>query len=168
MPALESVQWLTMLYSLIVFIVLFYLLSKYAFGPLMKVMEDRADKIEQDISNAQQQREKAQELLAKQEALLAEARQDAQKVIENARSTAEKQSESIIQTAKEETEQFKTVARKELEREKEKAIEALRAEVGHISVLLAEKVIEKEIDAAQQQKLVDEYLKEVGSNKWVQ
>ena len=100
--------------------------------------------------------------------MLEQARKDASQILENARVTSEKQAAEIIETAKQEAEQFKNVARAEMNREKEQAVEALRKEVGQLSVLLASKIIEKEIDAKQQEELLQNYLKEVGNKQWVQ
>ncbi|WP_307394710.1 F0F1 ATP synthase subunit B [Bacillus horti] len=154
-----------MLYSLFIFILLFLLLRKFAFGPLMKVMEERQEKISADIATAEENRLEAQRLLSEQEAALEAARADAKQILDNARATSEKQAEQIIQTAKQEIEQSKKVARAEIEREKEQAVEALRAQVGSLSVMLATKVIEKELDAQQQEKLIENYLKEVGNKQ---
>lgn len=168
MEALGDIRWGDTLFSLGAFIILFLVLRRYAFGPLMGIMEERAKNIEADLEQAKENRQEAEQLLATQRQELDIARKDADKIIDNARATSEKQAASIMQTARQEVEQIKTVARKELEREKEQAIEALRAEFGQISVLLAEKVMKKEIDDKQQEKLVNDYLKEVGNKKWVQ
>lgn len=160
-----QIQWGTMLFSLIIFIILFLLLRKYAFGPVMGVMEQRANEIENNIKHAENQRAEAEKLLAEQQAALNEARKDSQTILENARLTSEKQAAEIISLAKEETEQFKKVARAEMNREKEQAVEALRAQVGSLSVMLATKVIEKELDEKQQEKLLADYLKEVGNKQ---
>src|SRR5690606_33306666 len=123
---LGTIRWGDMLFSLVMFIILFLLLRKYAFGPLMGVMEKRARQIEDDLENAKQNRLEAEKLLEEQRAELAQARQEAKAIIDNARTTSEKQAEEIIQAAREEVEQYKQVARQEIEREREKAIEALR------------------------------------------
>ncbi|EGL81796.1 ATP synthase F0, B subunit [Caldalkalibacillus thermarum TA2.A1] len=168
MLELGSVRWGDMLFSLLMFIILFLLLRKYAFGPLMNVMEKRANQIEKDLEEAKRNRAEAEKLLAEQRANLEQAKKDAKTILENARNTSEKQAEEIIRAAKAEVDQYKSVARKEIEREKEKAVEALRKEMGQLSVLLASKVIEKELDPKQQQQLIDDFLKEVGTKKWVQ
>lgn len=165
---LGNIQWGSMIYSIIMFIILFVLLRKYAFGPLMGVMEKRANEIEESLEHAKKERETAEQLLAEQRAELEQARKDAKTILDNARVTSEKQAAEIIRTAKEETEQMKTVARKEIDREREKAIEAFRTEVGKLSILLAGKVIENEIDENKQKQLIDNYLEEVGAKKWVQ
>lgn len=163
-----NIQWGTMLYSLFIFIILFLLLRKYAFGPLMNVMEERSQKIASDLEKAEQNRLDAQKYLDEQKQALDQVRQEAQTILENARLTSQKQADEILRAAREEADQFKTGAREEITREKEQAIEALRSELGSLTVALASKVIEKELDQSQQQKLIADYLKEVGTRKWVQ
>ncbi len=162
---LGPIEWGTMGYSLLVFIVLFLLLRKFAFGHVMRLMVERQNRIEADIKKAENNRIEAEKLFADQQAALEQARKDAQKILDNARVTSEKQAAEIMELARQEGEQFKKVARAEMEREKEKAVEALRTQVGQLSVLLATKVIEKELDAAQQEKLIADYLKEVGTDR---
>lgn len=156
------IQWGTALYQLVVFIVLFMLLRKYALGPLMGIMEARQRKITSDIQAAEKNRDEAIKLLEEQKAELKAARQDAAKILENARLTAEKQAEDVLAKAKEEAEQFKKNAQTDIAREKEQAVAALREQVGALSIMLATKIIEKELDNNQQEKLVSDFLKEVG------
>lgn len=160
-----TIQWGTALFQLFTFIVLLMLLRKYALKPLMGVMEKRQEKIADDIAVAEKHRTEAQTFLNEQKEALEEARNDAAKILENSRLTSERQAAEIIKQAKAEVEQFKKVARDEINREKEQAVEALRQQVGSLSVILASKVIEKELDAKQQEKLVQDYLKEVGEAK---
>ncbi len=162
---IHNVEWGTMLYSLFIFIVLFLLLRKFAFGPLMRMMEERQEKIADDIATAEKGRLESQRIMKEQEEALNQAKKDAQQILDNARVTSEKQADNIISAAHEETEKMKKVARAEIEREKEQALEALRAQVGSLSVMLATKVIEKELDEKQQEKLIADYLKEVGTKK---
>lgn len=160
-----EIQWGTALFTLATFIILLLLLKKYALKPLMGIMIARQEQIANDIATTEKNRLEAQALISEQLQALEVARKDATKIIENARATSDKQAEEIINTTKAEVEQFKKVARAELNRETEQAIEALRAQVGTLSVMLATKVIEKELDEKQQEKLVADYLKEVGTKK---
>jgi F-type H+-transporting ATPase subunit b len=158
-----DIQWGTVLFQLATFIILLLLLRKFALKPLMGIMVDRQEKIANDIATAEKNRIEAQELMKEQQKALDAARKDATQILENARATSEKQADEIMKTTKAEVEQLKKVARDEIKREKEQAVEALREQVGALSVMLASKVIEKELDAAQQEKLVKDYLKEVGN-----
>jgi F-type H+-transporting ATPase subunit b len=158
-----DIQWGTVLFQLATFIILLLLLRKFALKPLMGIMIDRQEKIASDLATAEKNRLEVQELLKEQQKALDAARKDASKILENARATSEKQADEIMRTTKAEVEQLKKVARDEIKREKEQAVEALREQVGALTVMLASKVIEKELDAAQQEKLVKGYLKEVGN-----
>jgi F-type H+-transporting ATPase subunit b len=160
---LKAIQWGTVVYQLAIFVVLLMLLRKYALKPLLGILVDRQEKIANDIALAEKNRLEAQEFLKEQQKALEAARKDATKIIENARATSDKQADEIIRTTKAEIDQFKKVARDEINREKEQAVEALREQVGALSVMLASKVIEKELDAAQQEKLVKDYLNQVGN-----
>lgn len=159
---MPHIEWGTALYQLFIFIVLFMLLRKYALGPIMGVLESRSQKIANDIAIAEKNRDESLRLLDEQKNELKLARQEAQKVLETARLSAEKQAEDIVLKAKEEAEQFKKSAQTEIAREKEQAMAALREQVGALSVMLATKIIEKELDGQQQEKLVSDFLKEVG------
>ncbi|WP_272865272.1 F0F1 ATP synthase subunit B [Mycobacteroides abscessus] len=162
---MPHVEWGTALYQLFIFIVLFMLLRKYALGPIMGVMNARSEKIANDIAAAEKNRQEALKLIEEQKAQLQAARQDAQKVLETARVSAQKQADDIVSKAKEEAEQFKKTAQTDIAREKEQAMAALREQVGALSVMLATKIIEKELDGQQQEKLVSDFLKEVGEAK---
>jgi F-type H+-transporting ATPase subunit b len=147
------------------FIVLLAVLRKYALGPLVGVMEARQNKITNDISSAEKSRAEASKLLEEQKQALVAVRKDAQDVIESARLTADRQADEILRKAKEETEQFKKTAISDINREKEQALTSLREQVGALSVMLATKIIEKELDDKQQEKLVGDFLKEIGEAK---
>lgn len=101
--------------------------------------------------------------MAEQKAALEEARKEAHQILEQARVTSSKQAEDIVESAKSEATRLKGDALKDIESEKNKAIAALRSEVGGISVQIASKIIEKQVDEKSQEQLVDKYLKEVGS-----
>ncbi|RKD23065.1 ATP synthase F0 subunit B [Ammoniphilus oxalaticus] len=157
-----EIQWGTALYSLVVFFVLLLLLRKYALKPILGVMEARQDKITNDITTAEKNREEAMKLLEEQKQAIQAARQDAAKIIENARVAADKQAEDILIKAAADVEQFKKNAQAEIVSETEKAMAALREQVGALSIMLATKIIEKELDDNQQEKLVSDFFKEVG------
>jgi F-type H+-transporting ATPase subunit b len=84
--------------------------------------------------------------------------------MEQARTTSSKQADDLIRQAKAETERLKQEATSEIENEKNKAIVALKSQVSAMSVLIASKIIEKQVDAKSQEDLIEKYLKEVGGN----
>lgn len=148
--------------TILAFIALLLLLNKYAFGPLFAVMEKRRQLIQEQMNTAASTRQEAEASMAKQKAALEEARKEAYAIIEQAKTTSSMQADEIVQTAKNESARLKNDALKDIESEKNKAISALRAEVGGISVQIASKIIEKQVDEKSQEAIVDKYLKEVG------
>jgi F-type H+-transporting ATPase subunit b len=151
-----------MIFQLVMFLILLALLRKYAYGPLMNVMKQREEYIAKEISAAEKNHEEAKKLAEEQRELLKKSRQEAQNIIENAKKLAEEQKEEIIKAARQEAERIKESALKEIAQEKEQAVNALREQVASLSVLIASKVIEKELNEQDQEKLINEYIKEVG------
>ncbi|WP_243291970.1 F0F1 ATP synthase subunit B [Bacillus sp. FJAT-47783] len=150
------------LFQLIAFLILLALLKKYAFGPLMGMMKKREDHIANEIRSAEQKHEEVKKLAEEQRELLKKARQESQELVENAKKIGEQQKEDIIQTARAEANRLKEAARQEIEQEKEQAVAALREQVASLSVLVASKVIEKQLNEKEQEKLINDYIKEVG------
>ncbi|MCJ8007924.1 F0F1 ATP synthase subunit B [Lederbergia wuyishanensis] len=150
------------LFQLVIMIILIALLKKFAWGPLMGVMKQREDYITSEIEAAEKSRTEASNLLEEQKELLKEARLEAQNMIENSKKHGENQRQEIINIAREEAERLKELARIEIEQQKEQAVTALREQVATLSVLIASKVIEKELKEEDQQKLINDYIQRAG------
>jgi len=103
--------------------------------------------------------------LEEQRAMLKDARQQSLALIEDAKKHGEEQREEIIAVARQEAERVKQSAKIEIEQQKEQAITALREQVASLSVMIASKVIEKELNEADQQKLINEYIQEAGEER---
>jgi F-type H+-transporting ATPase subunit b len=157
------IVWSTFGIQLVAFLILFWLLKRYAFGPLFGIMEQRKALIQSQLDNAENSRKQASQQLEEQKQALQQARKEAHDIIEQARATSSKQADDIIGAAKSEATRLKDDAVRDIDSEKNKAIAALRSEVGGMSVAIASKIIEKQIDEKSQEQLVDQYLKEVGS-----
>jgi F-type H+-transporting ATPase subunit b len=160
--SVEHINFWGIVYQLVVFMVLLGLLRKYAWGPLMGIMKQREEHIANEIETAERNREDAKKFVEEQREELKKARIDAQEIIENAKKLSEKQGEEILDLARQEGERLKTSALREIEREKELAVKALREQVATLSVMIASKVIEKELNANEQNELVEKYIQEVG------
>lgn len=158
------IEWSSFLIQILAFLVLYFLLQKYAFGPLFGIMEKRRQHVLDQIQNAENNRKQAEQLIAEQKEAIVAARKDAHEILEQARLTSSKQADEIVQQAKAEATRLKEEAVRDIETEKNKAIVALRSQVSAMSVLIASKIIEKQVDEASQKQLIDHYLKEVGGN----
>lgn len=160
---MDNFVWESTVFTMIAFLALLWLLSKYAFGPLMGIMEQRKKLVQEQLSTAEESRKQAGEQLDEQKKALEQARKEAYEIIESAKVTSSKQADDIMNAAKAEANRLKDEAVKDIDSEKNKAIAALRSQVGGMSVMIASKIIEKQIDEKSQEQLVDQYLKEVGS-----
>lgn len=154
-----------MLAQLFFFIVLLVLVKKFAWGPVMDMMKKREDHVANEIDQAEKSRKEAEEASAKAQEQLKEVRQETQKMLDDAKSAGKKQEQEIIEAARTEAERIKDAALADIENEKEKAVQALQDQVASLSVLIASKVIEKELSEDDQEQLINEYLKEVGEEQ---
>jgi len=157
--------WPSFLYAIIAFALLYFLLNRYAFGPLFSVMEKRRQMIAEQIENAEQSRKQAEQHLEEQKQALQEARREAYDIIEQAKRAGTRQAEEIVQAAREEADRLREQAMRDIESEKNKALSAIKSQVSGLSVLIASKIIEKQIDEQSHKELVEQYLQEVGNRK---
>ncbi|MBN2980730.1 MULTISPECIES: F0F1 ATP synthase subunit B [Cohnella] len=156
-------NWESTVIAILAFLILYWLLNKYAFGPLFGIMEKRRQLVAEQMDSAAKNRAEAERLLEEQKQALQQVRQEAADIIGQAKTTGSKQAEEILLQARNEAVRLKDEAVKEIESEKNKAVSALKAQVSGLSVLIASKIIEKQVDEKAQQELVDHYLKEVGT-----
>lgn len=152
----------TFVIQLISFGLLFWFLQKKAFGPLLGIMEKRRQAIQEQMDSAANNRSDAERLIEEQKQALQQARKEAYDIIEQAKSTGSRQADEIVAAARSEAGRLKEEALRDIEAEKNKAVASLKAQVSGLSVLIASKIIEKQVDEQTQQQLVDQYLQEVG------
>ncbi|KIL36643.1 ATP synthase F0F1 subunit B [Cohnella kolymensis] len=158
-----SFNWTTFVIQLVSFGLLFWFLQRKAFGPLLGIMEKRRQAIQEQLDSASNNRSDAERLIEEQKQALQQARKEAYDIIEQAKSTGSKQAEDIVIAARNESNRLKEDAVRDIETEKNKAVASLKAQVSGLSVLIASKIIEKQVDEQTQKQLVDEYLQEVGN-----
>lgn len=144
------------------FIILLLLLRKFAWGPLKKVMDDRERSINSDIDEAEHAKLNAQRLEEENRQKLKETQEEVHKIIEDAKIQARRQQEEIIHEANQRANGMIETAQSEIKSEKERALAEINNQVSEISVLIASKVLRKEISEQDQKALVEKYIKEVG------
>jgi F-type H+-transporting ATPase subunit b len=157
-----DIVWSSFFIQILAFLLLYFLLSKFAFGPLFGIMEKRRQHVQEQLQTSERSRKEAEELLKQQKEALQQARKEAHEIIEQSRTTANRTAEDLLAQAKAEAARIKEEAVRDIENEKNKAVAALRSQVSAMSVLIASKIIEKQIDEKSQQELISHYLKEVG------
>jgi len=149
-------------WTILAFGVLVFALAKFGFGPLVNVLDERERKIRESIEQAEEARLESERLLREYEEKLAEARAEAQKFIAEGKQLGESIRAEIMGKAEEEAKRLVAKAEEQINRDVEQAIKELRAEVADISVSLASKVIEQELDKNAHEQLIEKYLSEVG------
>jgi F-type H+-transporting ATPase subunit b len=157
-----------MFWTLLIFGVLFFILSKKAFGPIMAAVEKREKALEDAIDGAKRDRAAAAALLAEHQAQIEAARGDAQKLIAEGRAVAEKMRADLLEHTRKEQQDMLERARRDIEAEKDKAIAQLRKEAVDLALAGASKVIEQNLDSAKNRQLVESYLASIGSLKVTQ
>ena len=157
-----GVEWGTVIVTVITFAILLALLKKFAWGPLKEVMDKRERDINRDIDEAEEAKLNAQKLEEENKKALKQTQDEVQRILEDARVQARKQHEEIIHEANIRANGMIETAQSEINSEKERALADINNQVSELSVLIASKVLQKEISEQDQKELVDKYLKEAG------
>lgn len=144
------------------FLLLIFLVKKYAWGNITSILDARAEKITNDIDEAEAARKKAEELAAKREAELAGSRQEATTILETAKETAEKNKAHILSEANQEALRLKEKAQLEISQNKEEAMNSIKGDVADLTVNLAGKLLSQQLDSEGHRQLIDRYLSELG------
>ena len=144
------------------FLLLIFLVKKYAWGNLSSILDERAEKISSDIDGAEEARKKAEELASKREAELAGSRTEAKTIIENAKGTAEKSRADILAEAKLEAGRLKEKANQEIAQNKAEALQSVKGDVADLTISLAGKIISQNLDSQAHKELIDQYIDQLG------
>ena len=162
-PSLLTPHGGLMVWTLLVFGVVFLILRKYAFGPLTAAVEAREKALTDAIAMAKADRDAAALLLEEHRKAIEAARGEAQKYIAEGRATADSMKAEMIEETRKQQQEMLERARRDIEAEKVKAIDELRREAIDLALAGASKVIEKNLDDAQNRKLVESYLATIGT-----
>ena len=147
--------------------VLFLLMSYFLFNPARKLLNDRKEKIQGELETAKQDMEEAGRLKQEYEARLKEIDKEAEEILSEARKKALSNENQIVAQAKEEAARILERARVEAELEKQKVSDEVKREIVAVAALMASKVVAASIDTAVQDQLIDETLKEMGDKTWL-
>jgi F-type H+-transporting ATPase subunit b len=159
-PATNELIW-----GSISFVVLFFLLWKFAYPGLKKGMDDRAERIRQSIDDAESAKTEAQTVLDEYKAQLADARNESARIIEESRQQADalkRDQQARLQT---ELADVRQRAHSEIEAAKAQALADLRSDVGEIAIGAAEVIVQHNLDRDTQVQLIENYINQVASSR---
>ena len=149
------------LWTILTFMVLLGLLARFAWKPLLALLDRREEMIRQSLDDAQEAKQELQRLQQESKEILSKARVEAQSILAQTRSEAEKLKGEIKQKAKAEADSILRDAEKQIQVETEKAIAVLKNEVVDLSLLVASKLIRRNLSKEDNQSLIEESLKQV-------
>jgi F-type H+-transporting ATPase subunit b len=150
-----------MIWTLVLFLVTMYVLSKVAFPKIQEALDKRANAISESIDAAERQRKESDDLLAEYRARLAEAREQADDIMLRARKSAETAEAEAVAAGKEKREELVSAAKRDIEAETRRSLDQIRQEVADLTVLATERVTRKTLTSEDQKRLVEEALSEV-------
>ena len=150
-----------MIWTLVLFLITMWVLSKVAFPKIQEALDKRAETIAESINAAERQRKESDELLSEYRARLAEAREQADDIMARARKSAETAEAEAATAGKEKREELVEAAKRDIEAETRRSLDQIRQEVADLTVLATERVTRKSLDAEDQKRLVEEALGEV-------
>jgi F-type H+-transporting ATPase subunit b len=145
-----------MIWTLIAFGITFFVLKKYAFGPIQKTIDDRRDRIRQAVEEADNARNEARELLEQNRAILAQARSESADILAETRKVADAQLDRAKQEVEAERQRRLEDTRKQIDAETVRAIGQIRSEVADLTVEATQRVVGKVLDNEDQRRLVEE------------
>ncbi len=144
----------TLIAQILNFLVLLAILAKFAYKPLLKAMDDRRNRIINDLDSAEQTRLDAEALKEQYAEQLAGARQEATEIVNKANQIAQNLHDELVEQARVEQEALMANAKERIEQEKQQALLDIRAEVIKLSTLIAGKIVNQKLNSDKDQKLV--------------
>jgi len=150
-----------MIWTIIAFAITFFVLRRYAFGPIQKLIDERRERIRQSVEEADRVREEARGLLEEHRKLVAEARGDAEAILAEARKIADAQHQRMREETEADRQRRLEETTRQIDQARIQALNDLKTAVAELSLEAAEKITRKSLTDADQKRLIDEALAEI-------
>lgn len=161
---LIGITW-ELAFQLINTFLVFLLLKKLLFKPVLGVIEAREKDIRENLAEGEKAKSEGLSLKKEYQEKVNSAKNEGQEIIKQATLRAEQKESEIISTAKQEAQSLKEKASKDVEQERQKVMNEIKNDISDIALLAASKVIEKDIDKSKHEELINNFIKEVGEAK---
>ncbi len=155
-----GIHFPSLLIYLVNFLLVLGLLFLFAYKPILRLMDQRADRIRESLAASERAREEAASSQEAIESQLVEARREAQRIVEQAREAAERYRAEEMERARNEAESFVERARSEIQRERDVVVEEVRASFGDLAITAAERVVRRSLDRQAHEDLIAQVLEE--------
>lgn len=150
-----------MIWTLVCFGITFFVLRRYAFGPIQKIIDERRERIRQSLVEAEHARDESRKLLEEHRQLRARARGEAEEILAEARRIAESVRERVKEEAEADRQRRLEETRRQIEAETARALGQIRAEVAELALVAAEKITRLSLDREADRKLIDEAIRDL-------
>jgi F-type H+-transporting ATPase subunit b len=145
-----------MIWTIVCFLITLFVLKRWAFGPIQKLIDERRERIRQSLAEADHAREEARKLLEEHRKLISEARRQAEEIRADVRREAEAGRERVREETEADRRRRLDETKRQIEAETARALSQIRQEVAELTLLAASKVTGKVLDSADQRRLIDE------------
>jgi F-type H+-transporting ATPase subunit b len=150
-----------MIWTIVCFGITYFVLRRYAFGPIQQLIDARRGRIEQAIHEADNARAEARNLLEEHKKLIGQAKDEAEEILSEARRISDAQRERVREETEEDRQRRLEETRRQIDQATVQALGQIREEVGKLSLLAAEKITRKSLNESDQKRLIDEALSEI-------
>lgn len=148
--------------QLVGFLILFWLLKKFLFGRVMDMIQRRGDEIRSAYEENERTRDEVKELQAEYQRKLQDARREAEAIVQRATDQAARAGQEIMDKTRQEADDLRAKSLAAIEQEKKKVISEVRTEVVNLSVEIARRLLEKQIEPADAEKIADDVITRLG------
>ena len=159
--ALVTIVPSTFILTILNLFIQMFLMKKFLFKPIRRVLEERQKRADQNIRAAEQEKAEAEAVKAEYTKNMAQAREEAAGILERAKQDASQQADELLQSARSEAQALKAKAESDIRQEKKRALNEAKDEIGGLAMDIAGRVVEREIHEADHRALIDDFLKKV-------
>jgi F-type H+-transporting ATPase subunit b len=150
-----------MIWTIVCFLIVLFVLKRYAFGPIQQVIDERRERIRRALDEADDARAEARKLLEEHRQLIGQARSEAEEILSEARQVGKAMQQRVKDETEADRQRRLEETKRQIEAETRRALEAIRAEVADLSLIAAEKVTRKALDDKDQRRLIDDAIGEL-------
>ncbi|HEY5294284.1 MAG TPA: F0F1 ATP synthase subunit B [Gaiellaceae bacterium] len=150
-----------MIWTIVCFLITFFVLKRYAFGRIQATIDERRERIQSAVDEADRARAEARKLVEEHRKLIGQAKSESEEILSEARRLADSQRERVREETEEDRARRLEETRRQIEQATAQALGQIRDEVGKLSLAAAEKITRKSLTGADQQRLIDEALAEI-------
>jgi len=152
----------TALFTLCNLVIVFLILKKFLFKPVNKMIDDRQKEIDDLYADAAQSKQEAESMKSEYDRRLSEAKNTSAELVAEATREANRRSDEIILAARKDADALRARAEADLEQERRKALNEAKDDISRIALDIAEKVVEKNLDASDQDRMFEDFLQDMG------